>query len=41
MARGLSDTPDAKWIIEAVIKAKHTRKISKSIIIHAAEDAGI
>ena len=30
----LSDTLEAKWIIEAVTKAQHARKISKPLIIH-------
>ena len=30
----LSDTLEAKWIIEAVAKAKRARKVSKPLIIH-------
>ena len=30
----LSDTLEAKWIIEAITKAQRTRKISKPLIIH-------
>ena len=30
----LSDTLEAKWIIEAVAKAKRVRKVSKLLIIH-------
>ena len=31
----LSDTLEAKWIIEAVDKAKKARKVSKPLIIHS------
>ena len=30
----LSDTLEAKWIVEAITKAQQARKISKPLIIH-------
>ena len=34
IAWGLSDTLEAKWVIEVIKKAKKNRKINQPLIIH-------